>query len=38
MRLRPGTWLNDEVVNAYVSLINEEDPANTMAFNTFFFT
>ena len=21
-RLRPGTWLNDELINAYVSLVN----------------
>ena len=22
-KLRPGTWLNDELINAYVSLINQ---------------
>ena len=38
MRLKPGVWLNDEVMNAYVSLVNEVDPANTIAFNTFFYT
>ena len=38
MRLKPGVWLNDEVMNAYVSLINDSDPANTFAFNSFFFT
>jgi Ulp1 family protease len=25
MGLKPGKWLNDEVINAYVSLINERD-------------
>ena len=38
MRLKPAVWLNDEVMNAYVSLVNEVDPANTIAFNTFFYT
>jgi len=42
-RFRPNTWLNDECINAYVSLINRREKergtgVNTFAFNTFFFT
>lgn len=42
-RLRPGKWLNDEIINAYVSLINQREKlenqgqVQTFAFNTFFY-
>lgn len=41
-RLEPGHWFNDEIINAYVCLINErekESQAGTVfCFNTYFFT
>ena len=41
-RLEPRKWLNDEIINAYISLINERDNimnnGNVFIFNTFFFT
>ena len=37
LRLNPGKWLNDEVINAYVALVNSIS-GTTFAFNTFFFT
>jgi Ulp1 family protease len=27
MRLRPGVWLNDEVMNAFICLVNHSDPS-----------
>ena len=41
-RLEPKKWLNDEILNAYITLINERDKimnnGNVFIFNTFFFT
>ena len=41
-RLEPGKWLNDEIINGYISLINErEKEFNTgsiFCFNTYFYT
>ncbi|ORY85591.1 Senp1 mutant in complex with sumo-1 [Protomyces lactucae-debilis] len=42
MTLRPGAWLNDEVINFYMNLINErskQDGQSTLhCFNTFFYS
>jgi Ulp1 family protease len=41
-RLNPGQWFNDEIVNGYISLINQRDKAlnqnSVFCFNTFFYT
>ena len=41
-RLLPGKWLNDEIINGYVSLINEREKeqnlGNVYIFNTYFYT
>lgn len=41
-RLGPGQWLNDEVINAYIALVNKRERGSgaisSFAFNTFFFT
>ena len=41
-RLQPGKWFNDEIINAYVNLINSRDKANNLynvfTFNTYFYT
>ena len=41
-RLKPGQWLNDDIINAYVGLINQRTAAsglkNVFIMNTFFFT
>lgn len=41
-RLEPGKWLNDEIVNAYVSLINDREKqlnlGSVFTFNTYFYT
>jgi Ulp1 family protease len=43
MTLRPGAWLNDEVINFYMNLINERSKQDSKAlkvhcFNTFFYS
>jgi sentrin-specific protease 1 len=38
-RLKPGRWLNDEVLNAYISLVNlRSTTTHAFVFNTFFYT
>ena len=42
-RLRPGTWLNDELINAYVSLVNtrlrlQNNGPRMLCLNSFFMT
>lgn len=41
-RLQPGKWFNDEIVNAYVSLINDREKefnlGSVFSFNTYFYT
>ena len=37
-RLRPGKWLNDEIINAYIRLINLRKSMKGYALNTFFYT
>ena len=37
-RLKPGRWLNDEILNAYVKLVNRRQLNKAYAMNTFFFT
>ncbi|TNV80992.1 hypothetical protein FGO68_gene15811 [Halteria grandinella] len=41
-RLQPGRWLNDEVINAYIKLINDRTAqkslTNAYVMNTFFYT
>ena len=42
-RLRPGTWLNDELINAYVSLVNtrlraQKSGPRMLCLNSFFMT
>jgi len=37
-RLNPRKWLNDEVVNAYISLVNLRPGQNAYIMNTFFYT
>ena len=32
--LRPGTWLNDEVVNLYMKLLQERIDAKVIAWNS----
>jgi hypothetical protein len=36
-RLRPGKWLNDEIINAYIRLINLRKSMKGYALNTFFY-
>lgn len=35
-RLRPGRWLNDELINGYVELVNQVS-SKSLVMNTFFF-
>lgn len=41
-RLKPGNWLNDDIINAYISLINLRTQSlgskKAYIFNTFFYT
>jgi hypothetical protein len=37
-RLRPGKWLNDEIINAYIRLVNLRKSMKGYAVNTFFYT
>ena len=41
-RLKPGKWLNDELINAYASLVNQRIAKQTnysiMCMNTWFMT
>jgi Ulp1 family protease len=41
-RLKPGRWLNDEILNAYISLINQRSYENNLkhayVMSTFFYT
>lgn len=41
-KLQPGKWLNDEIINAYIKLINARSAQrglkNAYVLNTFFFT
>ena len=41
-RLRPGCWLNDEIINAYTHLINKQlansTNKNMLCLNSFFLT
>jgi Ulp1 family protease len=41
-RLKPGKWLNDDIINAYISLINMRSQSlglkKAYIFNTFFYT
>lgn len=37
-RFKPGRWLNDEILNAYISLVNLRQPSQAYVFNTFFYT
>ena len=37
-RLKPRKWLNDEVVNAYISLVNQRPAQKAYVMNTFFYT
>lgn len=36
--MRPGKWLNDEIINAYVRLINMRKASKGYVLNTFFYT
>ncbi len=41
-KLKPGQWLNDEIINFYVNLIQlragREGPLKVFCFNSFFWT
>lgn len=41
-RLSPGKWFNDEIINAYISLINKREQemnlGSVFTFNTYFYT
>ena len=38
LRLTPGRWLNDEVINAYVGLLQKIETAGTLVLTGWFWT
>ncbi len=37
MTLNPNVWLNDEIINAYISLIDKQKSEELIIFNTYFY-
>lgn len=37
MRLEPGTWVDDEIINGYINLLDHKNKPTTLALNTFFY-